>query len=221
MNTSVQLTCEQCGADFSVPRSRPWRQRCCTRACCLMLRTKPLAERLLSKVNKDGPVPAHLPELGPCWVWTASVNKKGYGQISQLKAGLRLAHRVSWAVHVGQIPDGLSVLHKCDRPSCVRPDHLFLGTKADNNRDKVAKGRHAKSGHPGFKRGDAHWARAQPELVCRGEDVGNAKATEADVRKIREMAANGVRQNFIAEKLGLSRSLVSRVITGKTWAHVA
>lgn len=78
-----------------------------------------------------------------CWIWTGSVNAKGYGQMSQGRRGLRplQTHRVSWQLHYGQIPDGLLVLHSCDNPRCVRPDHLFLGTAADNTADMVAKER--------------------------------------------------------------------------------
>ena len=77
-----------------------------------------------------------------CWTWTASKNPHGYGQI-RLSGKLTLAHRVSWTIHNGVIPEGLFVLHICDNPPCVRPDHLFLGTQKDNIRDAVAKKRHS------------------------------------------------------------------------------
>jgi hypothetical protein len=75
-----------------------------------------------------------------CWVWTASVNGKGYGSFGY-GGRVQLAHRVSWQMHCGPIPPGLCVCHACDNPSCVRPDHLFLGTIKDNNRDRDRKGR--------------------------------------------------------------------------------
>ena len=95
-------------------------------------------DRFFPRVNKDGPVVR--PELGPCWVWTACSNARGYGRFSY-RGTPTLAHRVSWELHRGAIPDGLSVLHKCDNPPCVRPEHLFLGTMAENNLDKCKKGR--------------------------------------------------------------------------------
>lgn len=82
---------------------------------------------------------AKVDKTGDCWVWTAATNPKGYGQF--YVEGMRLAHRVSWILAHGPIPDDLCVLHRCDHPPCVNPAHLFLGTYADNNHDRDAKGR--------------------------------------------------------------------------------
>lgn len=96
-------------------------------------RSKPLAERFWEKVRKsDG-----------CWEWTGSRNAAGYGKLSEGAAGsprLR-AHRVSWELANGPVPAGLWVLHRCDNPPCVRPDHLWLGTRLDNMQDCARKGR--------------------------------------------------------------------------------
>jgi hypothetical protein len=87
----------------------------------------PVEHRFWAKVNKDGPIhPTH----GKCWLWTAGTLPAGYGRF----AG-NLAHRYSWRLHVGPIPAGMSILHKCDTPSCVNPRHLFLGTQQDNLAD--------------------------------------------------------------------------------------
>lgn len=106
---------------------------------------RPLADRFWEKVDRNGPVPPHRPELGACWVWTRATNGGGYGKIGSGAGGeaerTLLAPRVSWDLANGPIPDGLWVLHHCDNPPCVRPDHLFLGTAKDNTRDMIGKGR--------------------------------------------------------------------------------
>lgn len=146
----VQCTCHTCGSTFFVPPShiKYGKGIHCSRACYFARRI-PVAQRFWSKVDKNGPIASHAPGLGQCWIWTGSTSE-GYGQINVGGGDGRhdWAHRVSWEIHHGPIPDGLWVLHRCDNPSCVRPDHLFLGTVADNNRDMIAKGRHrSPSGH--------------------------------------------------------------------------
>ena len=83
----------------------------------------------------------YIPEpMSGCWIWTASLKKRNYGSFSSGKKNL-IAHRASWLLHYGEIPEGLRVLHRCDNPPCVNPQHLFIGTNKDNTDDAVAKGR--------------------------------------------------------------------------------
>ncbi len=98
----------------------------------------PLVARFWTKVNRGDPA--------SCWIWQGTHHRNGYGQIAASRNGARKqrwlwAHRVAWALTHGPIPDGLQVLHRCDVPLCVNPDHLFLGTQLDNIADAMAKGR--------------------------------------------------------------------------------
>lgn len=126
---------------------------------------RPLADRFWEKVNKDGPVPAHCPELGPCWLWTASTNKAGYGKIGSGAGGpaeqTLLAPRVAWELTNDPIPAGLLALHHCDNPPCVNPAHLFLGTSRDNTQDMIAKGRRVQASGSPETRARAAAARAK------------------------------------------------------------
>lgn len=100
-----------------------------------------LIKKFWNCVDKDGPVV--YPELGPCWAWTGYANR-GRGIVKDGGRYVTVAPRMSWELHNGPIPDGLWVLHKCDNPPCTRPEHLFLGTNADNTKDCWNKGRHPK-----------------------------------------------------------------------------
>ena len=96
--------------------------------------------RLLSRVEKTD----------SCWLWRGALNSRGYGSMGFMKRGW-LAHRLSYTVFKGDIPDGLFVCHSCDNPPCVNPDHLWVGTASDNQRDAVSKGRAAFIDSPHFR----------------------------------------------------------------------
>jgi hypothetical protein len=142
----------------------------------------PLEIRLWRRVDKSS----------DCWLWTGYVNRKGYGEISFGGAGrgTTFTHRASWELHHGPIPAGSFVLHRCDTPACVRPEHLFLGSLHVNALDCHAKGRNYVKANPGM------------------------------VRYIRARAARGARHREIAEEVGLHRSTVRQIVERRTWRHV-
>lgn len=139
-----------------------------------------------------------------CWLWKASRthNGEGYGQFRWEQRSVD-AHRVSWIIAHGEIPAGINVLHSCDNPVCVRPDHLFLGTDQDNVDDMLAKGR---GRFPGMPKG-----------TLAGSKNPASKLTAAMVAKIRERAQAGELRELIAASFSVSESQVNRIVQGRAW----
>jgi hypothetical protein len=160
-----------------------------------------IADRFWKKVDKDGPIPEHVPEIGKCWNWLGTKSgEPKYGHIELIPIGNVGAHRLSWMIHNGDIPDGLLVCHKCDNEICVRPDHLFLGTDADNNRDMMNKGRHGK----------------HDESIY-GINSTNVKLTEEQVIEVRRLSIEGLRISEIAERTSVTHSNISNIRSGRKW----
>jgi len=128
-----------------------------------------------------------------CWEWAAVKTSRGYGQVWNGEKKMQ-AHRVAWELTHGPIPDGFCVLHHCDNRACVNPAHLWLGTNADNMADATGKGR-----------------------MARGERNGRA-GTKLTSEKVREARISKIPQYTIAARLGVSRSAISLIKSGKTWA---
>lgn len=151
-------------------------------------------QRFWRKVDKS--------DADACWLWTGAKNDSGYGKLTVGSKRAYRAHRFSYQLANGPIPEGLNVLHRCDVRACVRPDHLFLGTTADNNKDAASKGR-SKGGQP---KGSAH-----PKAVLDEEIVVEIRS----LRRHRDLSPGR-----IARRLGLKRSTVKNVIYGGYWSHV-
>lgn len=137
-----------------------------------------------------------------CWVWQGDKNYQGYGRISVGGHHTRMfAHRFSYQLHYGTIPLGLCVLHHCDNPPCVKPDHLFLGTQIDNNLDAYKKGR-----------------LTGPKSPLRGASAPNAKLTQCNVNDIRRLYQLGkISQVELAFSYKTSQSNISRIILNHIW----
>lgn len=140
-----------------------------------------------------------LPTGDGCWEWQGYIRENGYGTIGRHDR----AHRVAYELFIGPIPTGLDVCHRCDNRRCVNPAHLFAGTRTDNMRDCVAKGR--------LTQGDR-----------RGERNGAAKLSASDVADIRaEFAANpGMNQTRTALKYGVTPGAIWLIVHGRKWRHL-
>lgn len=137
---------------------------------------QPVEQRFWSKVDRSG----------ECWLWTGSKTKAGYGTFNNAQSTTwSYAHRISYEWAYGAIPNKLFICHRCDNPACVRPDHLFLGTPADNVHDRDAKGR------------------------------SYVKLTPAIVQNIYSMCKSGVSQREIAKRYDVNQSTISLIVSGK------
>lgn len=128
-----------------------------------------------------------------CWLWLGGQTRNGYGVFHPDRLETDGAHRVAYKLYCAEIPEGYHVLHKCDVPSCVNPDHLFVGTRSDNMKDMWSKGR----------------------------GIAGRKFTREDVLEIKRLLASGKSQYQIAAVYGVSQTAISKICTGIRWKDVA
>lgn len=131
-----------------------------------------------------------------CWLWISGLDAHGYGRICH-KGVDRKAHRLSYEIHKGEIPKGMGVLHRCDTPACVNPDHLFVGTQKDNTADMIRKGRGAK-----------------------GSMLPQTRLSELDVIIIKEALREGFLQKHIAKYFNVHPVTISDIKLNRSWKHI-
>ena len=142
-------------------------------------------KRFWDKVERKGP--------NQCWEWTAAIDTSGYGSFWR-DGAMRTAHRIAWMLANGDIPHGSCVLHKCDNRKCCNPDHLWLGSRADNNYDMVSKGRHP-----------------------HGKSNGRSKLTGEDVRSIFRDKRS---ERKVAAVYGVRHTAIGMIRRGQTWREI-
>jgi hypothetical protein len=153
------------------------------------------ARRKLARVRRN--FFSKVEKTPACWLWIGHKIRRGYGQLRAFNRQRWQAHRLSWLLHYGEIPDGKWVLHRCDNPSCVNPHHLFLGTHDDNVADKVSKNRQ-----------------------MRGTKCHTHKLTERDVARIRSLLQSKVSYQKIATQFKVTKSNIYAIKHQQTWKHV-
>lgn len=131
-----------------------------------------------------------------CWGWTRYRDKDGYGKLWVNRTFVS-AHRFSWELHHGPIPDGLCVIHTCDNPPCSNPEHLRLGTVRENT-----------------------WDAARKRRLSHGKDRPAAKLTDAAVLDIRARYRAGETQQAIADRYSVTRPCIGYVVRRETWTHI-
>jgi len=199
----ISKKCVICGCDFYPRKDKYWEARCCSLKCRCTLagregskKRKELWDILTDKQKNEKMKVAffkHVDKTESCWLWRNANKGKGklhYGSLA-FRGKSYLAHRASWKLHNGDIPERMWVLHKCDNPSCVNPDHLFLGTALDNQRDKLEKGR------------------------CVVE-----RLTVKKVKEIRNKLEMGVRSDRLAKDYGVSATTIHCIKSRKTWKDI-
>lgn len=138
-----------------------------------------------------------LTKTAGCWEWSGYRDKHGYGVIGVGTSPPKIASRVSYEIHIGEIPAGMFVCHSCDNRACVNPAHLFLGSHGDNMRDMANKFRGS-----------------------RGESHHKAKLTNLEVVSIKRLWASGASKVSLAKRFNVSLGAVSNVLSGISWKHI-
>ncbi len=164
------------------------------------MKSEPLIDRFEAKVDRS---PGHGPD-GDCWVWTGARMVSGYGQIKKGAPSRKAlgAPRAAILLEGADIPSGMSVLHHCDNPSCVNPDHLWIGTHRDNMIDMVNKGRHPRTSLP-------------------GERNGRAKLTSEQISEIRLRFSeeHPITMAKLARDYDVTTTTICSIVNGKTWTR--
>lgn len=185
--------CQACNKEFYIApnRLRYGEGKYCSRGCGYTAKRVDLNERFWPKVQKSD----------TCWIWLGSRAGGGYGRIN-IDGTNKPAHQIAWEMENGPLPEGQEICHICDNPPCVRPSHLFAGTRKENVQDMIRKGRRS------------------PLASGKGDRHGMAKLTTEKVTVIIQRYSVGESPKALAEEFGISRAHLHGIVKGRTWRHI-
>lgn len=194
-NAKTAVICPTCQQSFLtyICHIRRGRGRYCSRRCSKLIKDK--EAHFWSRVQKTD----------SCWLWTGGIDADGYGMATSTTGVSKRAHRLAWKFTHGRLPENMMVCHACDNPTCVRPDHLFLGTALDNATDRDRKGRYRQPCTLNRKRGEANHL---------------AKLTATIVSKIRQRYTEGQSAPILAMAYNVSRQTIHRIVKRVNWKHI-
>ena len=200
---TIQRICAICGDNFLVSQYEidKGRGKYCSGKCRSIGNIRPVDERFWAKVDKSN--------NGGCWIWIG-------GKLGRLKHGgfwdgkqMTYAHRVSYEFVNGPIPEGKEIMHICDNPACVNPNHLMLGSHAENMLDAKTKGRTS---------GGFHFVHEENRSL--GEKHGQSKLTDNDIREIRQKYDSGIKVNELARQYGMGHAQIGMIAHRRAWIHI-
>jgi hypothetical protein len=186
-NKNINLVCAICNKTFNPAYGMENKATTCSKECrakyVAIKKTIPIEEAFDNRVVKTN----------GCWIWIGAINSKGYGVFRKERA-----HRISYRLNVSEIKPSDVVCHKCDNPRCVNPNHLFVGTQADNVHDMDSKNR-------------------RKTKTMHGIEHPKAKLTDDDIREIR---SSKLSRKELEIKFNVSKTLIARILRKEVWKHV-
>lgn len=195
MKLQAQWLCKcDCGKEIIVNQSQLYGRGSTSCGCHDYKNKKLVGKENYNEIIKEKIKKYTVVDDNNCWIWQGSKHRQGYGNLNYKRIP-SLAHRVSWMVHKGDIPEGVKVCHKCDITSCVNPDHLFLGTQKENVSDAIQKGKYSN------------------RLIGKRRN----KLNHEQVQEIKKLHCDGINRKDLEIKFSVSKTCIAKILTNRSW----